>query len=87
MPDIIHNSQENRYELVVEGHLSVVDYHMDGDKLVIIHVEVPEQLRGRGIAARMMEEVVRDATSKGLIIVPVCTYAQSYMQQNHAKSA
>ncbi len=78
---ITNNTAENRYELVTDGHVSFAEYHLNGTRLSINHVFVPNELRGQGIAAKVMEGVVADATSRGLTIVPVCSYAQAYMQR------
>ena len=82
MSNVINNTKANRYELLTDGHMSVANYHMDGVKLVITHVEVPSALRGRGLAAQVMDGVVADAKARGLTIVPVCSYAATYMQRH-----
>ncbi len=85
MSEIKNNALENRYELMTDGHLSVADYRLDGDKLYITHVEVPSALRGRGVAAMVMDGVVKDAGERGLTIVPICSYAAAYMQRKAGK--
>ena len=77
-----NNTKASRYELEVDGHISVADYQLDGDKLVITHVVVPEALRGKGIAAMVMEQVVADAKTKKLSIVPLCSYAAAYLKKH-----
>jgi len=86
MQNVINNSKDNRYELTVEGHVAVADYRLDGDRLVVTHVGVPEALRGKGVAAQVMQGVVSDAKARGLTIVPVCSYAAAYMQKNEGKA-
>ncbi len=82
MSGIINNESQQRYELVVDGHVSVADYHLDGNQLSINRVYVPEALRGRGVAAQVMDGVIADANAKGLHIVPVCSYAATYMARH-----
>lgn len=77
-----NNTQANRYELEFEGHLAIAEYMLDGERLAITHVEVPEALRGKGVAAKVMEGVVADANAKKLSIVPVCSYAAAYLQRH-----
>jgi predicted GNAT family acetyltransferase len=38
------------------------------------HTLVPDELRGRGIAARLVEALVADAREEGFRIVPQCSY-------------
>jgi len=82
MSTVINNPEKNRYELDTDGHISVADYHLDGKTLTITHVGVPPELRGQGVAAKVMEAVVADAESKGLHINPVCSYAATYMARH-----
>lgn len=76
-----NNILQNRYELEIEGQLAIVNYRLEGDRISITHVFVPETLRGRGVAADIMDGVVADAKKRGLVIVPVCSYAQSYLER------
>ena len=78
---IKNNQGASRYELDTDGHLSIADYQLQDGNLVITHVEVPDALRGQGIAAKLMEGIVMDANVRQLKIVPVCSYAASYMQR------
>lgn len=79
---VVNNEAANRYELVTDGHVSVADYVLEGNTLTITHVGVPEALRGRGIAAQVMDGVAADASARGLHIVPVCSYAATYMARH-----
>lgn len=78
---VSNNTNESRYEIITDGHVSFAAYRLEGNKLVIDHVFVPNELRGQGMAATIMEGVVADAKARGLTIVPVCSYAAAYMQR------
>lgn len=78
------NPAQSRYELPVDGHLAIAEYRLEGKNLVITHVEVPAELQGQGIAAKVMAGVVEDAKRRGLTIVPVCSYAAAYLKRNPA---
>ena len=44
MPDEIivqHNPAASRYEALVDGHLSVAEYEMAGERMVMTHTLVP----------------------------------------------
>ncbi len=78
----INNPPQSRYELSVEGHVAVADYQLNGTTLSIVRVFVPDELRGKGVAAQVMAGVVDDATASGLAIIPVCSYAVAYLQRH-----
>lgn len=82
MSAVTNNKAASRYELIIDGHVSVADYVLDGDVITITHVGVPEALRGQGVAAKVMDAVVADANARGLHIVPVCSYAATYMARH-----
>lgn len=82
MTGIIDNKSAGRYELNVDGHLALAEYELKNGKLYINHVEVPQELRGGGVAGKVMAGVVADAKQRGLEIVPVCSYAASYLKRH-----
>ena len=82
MDIITDNKSASRYELQLDGHMAVADYSIEGAKIYITHVEVPPQLRGGRVAAKLMAGVVEDAGKHGLEIIPVCSYAASYLKRN-----
>jgi uncharacterized protein len=79
---ITNNIEKQRYELDVEGHLAIADYHITGNQMAITHVFVPDELRGKGVAAQVMKAVVDDANAKKLSIIPICSYAAAYLKRN-----
>jgi predicted GNAT family acetyltransferase len=44
----------------------------------LVETYTPPQHRGKGIAKAMMKKAVEDARSKGLKIVPICSYSVYY---------
>ena len=78
---VVDRPERQRYELAVDGSVVFADYQSQPGKVVITHVETPVALRGRGLAAVLMQGLVDDAEGRGLQIVPICSYAQDWMQQ------
>jgi predicted GNAT family acetyltransferase len=52
---VIHNSAESRFETTVDGYPSKLDYILDGKNFVITHVGVHPELRGQGVAGKIVE--------------------------------
>ncbi len=76
---IIHRVEERCF-LGVEGGL--LTYEMDSQgRFVVLHTEVPENLRGRGIAARLTEAALAFAEQNGYVVVPQCEYVAAYMKR------
>jgi len=74
LPEVIHNTAESRFEMTVDGHLSVAEYHLRDGRMVFTHTFVPPELRGRGIAERLVLAGFRHAREYGYRIVPQCSY-------------
>ena len=77
-----------RYELRVAGEtIGHADYWIDGDVLVIPHVETNPAHRGRGHAARLMDGVVADVRRRGMRIRPICSYAAGHLRHHPERDA
>lgn len=79
---VVHNEPERRFELVVEGYLSKLDYIRDGKNFVITHVGVHPELRGQGVAGKITQTALGYAKTNGLRVIPMCSYAASYIRRN-----
>lgn len=63
--------------------LAEMTYSMGpGNKMVIEHTEVSEELRGRKVGVQLVETAVEFARSHNLKIHPMCTYASSVLKRN-----
>ena len=79
-----HNKEASRFEATVDGHLCVCQYRVYGKVMMLTHTGVPQPLRGRGIAAQLVQAALAHARSRGLKVRPDCSYAESYMQRHPA---
>ncbi|WP_038171064.1 GNAT family N-acetyltransferase [Verrucomicrobium sp. BvORR106] len=80
--DIDHDSESHRFSLEESGHVSVLDYELDGRQMTITHTYVPGELRGRGIAAELVQEALEHAREQGWTVVPQCSYVAAYMARH-----
>ena len=83
---ITHNASAHRYEAVVDGHLSVCEYELAEGHMVFTHTVVPPELRGRGIAEKLVRAALADARTAGRKIVPACSYVAKFIER-HAEFA
>lgn len=70
------------FRVDVDGHRSVLDYSLDGARMVITHTEVPAALRGRGIAGQLVQAAFDHARDAGLQVEPRCAYAAEWIQRH-----
>jgi hypothetical protein len=57
-------------------------YRVSGDRLFLLHTEVPESLGGRGIAGQLVRAALRRAEADHLTIVPWCPYARRWLKEH-----
>jgi uncharacterized protein len=77
-----HNAAESRFEATVDGHLSVADYEIRGEQMIFTHTFVPPELRGRGIAEKLVRAALEHARSERLRVVPACSYVGVFIERH-----
>lgn len=82
MSEVRHNQAKHRYEIEVDGHLSVSIYERDGDVLTFTHTLVPDELQGRGIASTLIRGALEDVRAQGLKLVPQCPFVAAYIDKH-----
>ena len=79
---VIHNPGENRFETTIDGKLSKLDYIQNGRNFVITHVGVNPDLRGHGVAGKIVEVGLEYARENSFRVVPMCSYAATYIRRH-----
>ncbi len=80
--EIMNNETERRFEVTIDGYLSKLDYIRDGKNFVITHVGVHPELRGQGVAGKITQAALEYAKANSLRVIPMCSYAASYIHRN-----
>jgi len=79
---ITNNEADNRFETTINGYPAKLDYLLDKDTLVITHVGVHPELRGRGVAGHITKFALEHAKSRSLRVIPMCSYVAAFIQRN-----
>ncbi|MEO5959258.1 MAG: GNAT family N-acetyltransferase [Opitutaceae bacterium] len=77
-----HNVDAHRFEATVDGHLAVADYAIEGERMIFTHTFVPAQLRGRGLAEKLVRVGLEHARSERLRVVPACSYVAAFIERH-----
>jgi uncharacterized protein len=80
--EILHTAEQSRFEASVEGQLCVCQYRLFGKTMMLTHTGVPQALRGRGIAALLVQSALDHARAMQWKVRPDCSYAEVYMQRH-----
>ncbi len=80
--EVVDIPAESRFVVRTNGTEAELVYAVHGDRLVLIHTEVPDELSGQGIGGHLVRAAVRRARSDHLTIVPWCPFARRWLQEH-----
>jgi uncharacterized protein len=82
MDKVIDDVRRHRFEVVVDGEVAFINYKVEGDRLILVHTEVPKALSGRGLGTALVRSALNEARRRGQRIVPECEFVFAFIQRN-----
>ena len=82
LPQVIDNQAKSRFEADFGGSVAELLYRQNGNRLVLIHTEVPEQLEGHGIGGALVTAAIGRAVRDGMTVVPLCPFARGWLERH-----
>ena len=79
---VTDNQAASRFELRADGGLAELSYRRVGNRLVLIHTEVPVELEGRGLGGALVTAAIDRAAREGLTVVPLCPFARGWLERH-----
>jgi predicted GNAT family acetyltransferase len=79
---VTNNEQLGQLESEVQGGMAVLRYQQHKDSLLLLHVRVPPEAQGRGIASELSRRAIELARERGLTAVPVCPFIATYIRRH-----
>jgi predicted GNAT family acetyltransferase len=79
---IIENAALSRLEVALGREVAVLEYRVEGGRMLFTHTGTPPAFRGRGIAEKLVLEGFRLARERNLEIVPVCSYVDAVLRRH-----
>ena len=74
------NKALHRFELEVDGGVAFANYRLEPGVVIITHTETPVELRGRGIASRLVQGALELIRADGLKVVAGCGFVVDYLE-------
>jgi uncharacterized protein len=73
----------SRFEIEEDGQTAYLEFELDGSGwLTLWHTEVPETLRGRGLATELAKAAFDYAKANELRVDVICPLALHYLEQH-----
>lgn len=80
--NIQHLNDKKRFELIIDGLTSYIQYELKDGVMEIHHTVVPKELGGKGIAAQITEFALNTAKENTWKVKPICSYAVAYINKH-----
>ena len=81
--EVKHDKSGMRFYMPVEVGEAYVSYRMEDDETIDFHETFTSpNLRGKGMAAKVVEAALEYAREENLEVVPTCPYVKKYMEKN-----
>ena len=71
-----------RFELERDGHVASLQYTVAGHVLALLHSEIPEALRGSGVASTLAQTALDWAREHHMKVDVVCPFVAAFLE-NH----
>ena len=85
--DVVDQKANDRFLVELDGHVAKLEYRLNGDRLVLIHTEVPDELEGHGVGGALVRAALDRARAEELTIVPWCEFARSWLEKHEDEAA
>ncbi|HXN10234.1 MAG TPA: GNAT family N-acetyltransferase [Steroidobacteraceae bacterium] len=77
-----HDPDAREFFADIDGERPILQYHLAGTQMSIVHTGVPPALANRGIAAELTRTALEYARAQGWKVVPACSYAAAYLRMH-----
>ena len=71
-----------RYEIERNGEIAYLEYALAGKVLELIHTEVPESMRGHGVASELAQSALEWAREHGAKVDVICPLVAGYIRKH-----
>lgn len=82
MSEVVNNESARRFEITVDGHTGFLQYATTGQRITLLHTEVPPELGGRGLGAALARAALDYARESQLAVVASCPFVGKYLEKH-----
>jgi len=77
---VVDQADQHRFVVSEDSVDAELVYKAEPGRLVLVHTEVPEAFRGRGIGGELVKAALARAAESGETVVPSCPYVRTWLQ-------
>jgi predicted GNAT family acetyltransferase len=79
---VTHNEATGQFEIALGDEKAVLQYRRTQNRITLVHTEVPQASRGRGLGNQLIRAALDFAHFNQLKVVPVCPFVKAYLQKH-----
>lgn len=81
--EIKHDAENQKFFAIIEGKEAYLEYIISDLNIInMIKTYVPPELRGKGIAEKIVNAAFLFAKEKKYKVIPSCSYINTYIKRN-----
>ncbi len=80
--EIKQDAVQNKFSAIVDGYESIVEYTLKDNVIDLYRTFTPHELRGKGIAGKMVKYALEYAKENNLKVIPSCSYVSGYIERH-----
>lgn len=77
---IEHQQDKQRFIIPIDDYEAVLEYRLDGQHIDFNRTFVPDELRGKGLAERLVRHGLKWAKAQNFKIQASCWYVQKFLK-------
>ena len=82
MSQVNDSPAASRFEMRSGDSTAFVEYRRAGERIVLLHTEVPEALSGQGVGSKLVRGTLDAVRAEGLKVVPRCEFVAAYVERH-----
>jgi predicted GNAT family acetyltransferase len=76
---VVHNASNQRFEIDIDGQLSILEHTFKNHRLLLTHTEVPPALESQGLGVKLAHAALEYAGQNDLTVIASCPFVQDYV--------
>lgn len=80
--NIVHNTEQSRFEVEIDGSLAVLLYVRRSGKIIYTSTRVPRHQEGGGVGSALAKTALEYARENELTVVPSCSFVRAFVQRH-----
>ncbi|MBL6076887.1 N-acetyltransferase [Belnapia sp. T18] len=82
MSQVSDNAASQHFELAAGGEVAFIAYRRDGNRVELIHTEVPQALEGKGVGSALVRGTLEQLRAEGATVLPTCSFVARYIERH-----